>query len=72
IGKVNLYRHVTNGVPVFARVEPRHTEDGYTFNSQVVDAKGRVYLELENYRTVNLPRPIDKPLLAPLEKLLDN
>jgi NADP-dependent 3-hydroxy acid dehydrogenase YdfG len=72
IGKVTLYRHVTNGVPVFARVKPRQTENGFSFNSQVIDAKGRVYLELENYRTVNLPRPIDKPLLAPLEKLLDN
>jgi hypothetical protein len=71
IEKVSLYRQVTNGVPVYARVEPTQTDDGFSFNSQVVDAKGRVYLELENYRTVNLNRHIDKPLLAPLEKLID-
>ena len=71
IRKVRLYRHQTNGLPIYAHVQPIETKDGVQFNSQVVDAKGRVYLELEAYRTVTLPRAIEAPLLAPLQNLLE-
>ena len=71
IRKVRLYRHQTNGLPIYAHVQPIETKDGVQFNSQVVDAKGRVYLELEAYRTVTLPRVIEAPLLAPLQNLLE-
>ncbi|MEJ2513050.1 MAG: hypothetical protein P8Y72_15815, partial [Anaerolineales bacterium] len=60
----------TNGVPIYAQVQAIQTDDGLQFNSRVIDEKGRVYLELLNYRTSTLPAQIDKPLLAPLEKLM--
>lgn len=70
INKVRFYRHETNGVPIYAQVQAIQTEDGLQFNSRVIDEKGRIYLELTDYRTSTLPSNIDKPLLAPLAKLL--
>jgi 3-hydroxymyristoyl/3-hydroxydecanoyl-(acyl carrier protein) dehydratase len=70
INKVRFYRRETNGVPIYAQVQAIQTDDGLQFNSRVIDEKGRVYLELLNYRTSTLPAQIDKPLLAPLEKLM--
>ena len=70
IHKVRFYRRETNGVPIFAQVQAVQTDEGLQFNSRVIDEKGRIYLELMEYRTSTLPSQIEKPLLAPLEKLL--
>ena len=70
INKVRFYRRETNGVPIFAQVQAVQTKEGLQFNSRVIDEKGRIYLELMEYRTSTLPSQIEKPLLAPLEKLL--
>jgi len=71
IHKVRFYRRETNGVPIFAQIQAVQTEDGLQFNSRVIDEKGRIYLELLEYRTSTLPSQIEKPLLAPLERLLN-
>ncbi len=41
-----------------------------TFDAQVVDEKGNVYLELTGYRTMELPDPIDPALLKPIQRAL--
>jgi malonyl CoA-acyl carrier protein transacylase/NAD(P)-dependent dehydrogenase (short-subunit alcohol dehydrogenase family) len=41
-------------------------EDG-SFDAQVVDEKGSLYLVLKGYRTMELPDPIDETLLRPLK-----
>jgi hypothetical protein len=72
IGELRLYRTTPNGQPIFAAVTPDHDAEGnLTFNAQVVDAKGHVYLELDNYRTSRLPYAVDEELLTPLRKLVE-
>jgi len=44
-------------------------EDG-SFDAQVVDEKGNVYLVMKGYRTMELPDPIDAGLLAPLRSAI--
>jgi acyl transferase domain-containing protein/acyl carrier protein/NAD(P)-dependent dehydrogenase (short-subunit alcohol dehydrogenase family) len=44
-------------------------EDG-SFDAQVVDEKGSLYLVLKGYRTMELPDPIDEALLKPLKKII--
>ena len=70
IHKVRFYRRETNGVPIYAQVEAVQTEEGLQFNSRVIDEKGRIYLELLEYRTATLPTQIEKLLLEPIERLL--
>ncbi|HYK91056.1 MAG TPA: SDR family NAD(P)-dependent oxidoreductase, partial [Acidobacteriota bacterium] len=41
-----------------------------TFDAQVVDEKGTVYLALRGYRTMGLPDPIDPVLLKPIRDAL--
>jgi hypothetical protein len=70
INKVRFYRRETNGVPIYAQVQAIQTDEGLKFNSRVIDEKGRIYLELMEYRTSTLPSQIERPLLAPIERLL--
>jgi hypothetical protein len=44
-------------------------EDG-SFDAQVVDEKGGLYLVLKGYRTMELPDPIDEALLKPLKNVI--
>jgi NAD(P)-dependent dehydrogenase (short-subunit alcohol dehydrogenase family)/acyl carrier protein len=44
-------------------------EDG-SFDAQVVDEKGGLYLVLKGYRTMELPDPIDAELLKPLKSVI--
>jgi len=72
IGKVQLYRREVNNEPIFADVRLEKEGEELVFFSQVVDSKGRVYLEMENYRTIATPASVDQSLRAPLQKLLEN
>ena len=73
IGELRLYHITPNGQPIFAAVTPNHDAEGeLTFNAAVVDAKGRVYLELDNYRTSPLPYAVDEKLLKPLRGLVED
>jgi hypothetical protein len=49
---------------LYAVVMPR--AGGERFDAEVVDDAGRVYLRMEDYRTVDLPVPVDAELLRPL------
>jgi hypothetical protein len=71
IGELRLYPLIPNGVPIYAAVTPSQDAEGqFSFDAQVVDAKGRVYLELDNYRTSPLPYTVDEQLLLPLRGLM--
>ncbi len=71
IGELRLYNLTPNGQPIFAAVTPiQDAEGNFTFNASVVDAKGRIYLELDNYRTSRLPYTVDEKLLTPLRELV--
>jgi len=71
IGELRLYRLTPNGQPIYAAVTPvQDTQGNLVFNARVVDAKGRVYLELDNYRTSRLPYAVDEKLLTPLRGLV--
>jgi len=73
IGELRLYPISPNGVPIFAAVNPsQDCEGNLSFDASVVDAKGRVYLEVENYRTARLPYTVDEHLLEPLRELVQN
>jgi acyl transferase domain-containing protein/acyl carrier protein/NAD(P)-dependent dehydrogenase (short-subunit alcohol dehydrogenase family) len=52
---------------LYAAVTPN--EDG-SFDAQVVDEKGSLYLVLKGYRTMELPDPIDETLLKPLKSVI--
>jgi NADP-dependent 3-hydroxy acid dehydrogenase YdfG/acyl carrier protein/3-hydroxymyristoyl/3-hydroxydecanoyl-(acyl carrier protein) dehydratase len=72
IGCLKLYRTRVNGVPIFAEVVPTRDENGaLSFDARVVDAKGHLYLELNNYRTVPLPYSVESDLLSPLKGLME-
>jgi hypothetical protein len=51
----------------FAIVTP--AKEG-SFDAQVLDAKGEVYVTLAGYRTMELPETIDTELLKPLTAIL--
>jgi 3-hydroxymyristoyl/3-hydroxydecanoyl-(acyl carrier protein) dehydratase len=71
IQSLKIYPRKVNGTPIFAEVTPLTGEDGaLTFNARVLDAKGQIYLELENYRTCPLPYAVEGDLLRPLEALM--
>jgi len=57
--------------PFFAQVRPVTREDGQiSFDAWVVDAQGRLYLEMKGYRTAPLPYTADPELLRPLQTLV--
>ncbi len=71
IGSLNVYRTAVNGAEIFAEVTRRNDMGGQpSFDARVVDAKGRVYLEMENYRTEPLPYSVEKEQLSPLQSWL--
>jgi len=72
IGALRLYENKVNGVPIYAEVTPKHNILGeLSFDARVIDGKGHIYLEMEDYRTAQLPYGIEeKELLAPIEALL--
>jgi NAD(P)-dependent dehydrogenase (short-subunit alcohol dehydrogenase family) len=71
IESLTLYRQSANDVAIYAEVTPVQTEkNGLHFDARVVDAKGRLYLELKEYRTTPLSNSIEKELLVPLKELV--
>jgi NAD(P)-dependent dehydrogenase (short-subunit alcohol dehydrogenase family)/3-hydroxymyristoyl/3-hydroxydecanoyl-(acyl carrier protein) dehydratase len=71
IQSLRLYRQYENGHPIFAEVMPTETEDGrMQFDARVVDERGRVYLELKNYRTIPLPTSPKEELLQPMIEMV--
>jgi NAD(P)-dependent dehydrogenase (short-subunit alcohol dehydrogenase family)/uncharacterized ubiquitin-like protein YukD len=72
IGRLTIYKTRTNGLPIYAEVHPGQDKDGLRFDARVVDAKGRVYLDLDNYRTSPLPYAVKPELLDPFKVLVNN
>jgi len=71
IGQLRLHKNNTNGAAIFAEVSPSRLQDGsLIFDARVVDAKGRVYLEIDNYRTSPLPYSVEEDLIQPFKKLV--
>jgi len=72
IQSLTLYRQSVNGDAIYAEVKPGRTTDGaLSFDARVVDAHGRLYLELKDYRTSPLPYSAQKELLTPLRGLFE-
>ncbi len=73
IGELNLYRIRPNGQPIYAEVRPGKDASGnLCFDARVVDAKGHVYLNLQDYRTTPLPYSVEEELVKPLRALITN
>jgi len=70
IERVTFYEVQPNGEAVYAEVRPVQDAEGLRFDARVVDASGRVYLELEGYRTSPLPYSVGEELLQPLRILV--
>jgi NAD(P)-dependent dehydrogenase (short-subunit alcohol dehydrogenase family)/acyl carrier protein len=71
IGELRIHRQKTNGVAIFAEVTPARSADGnLVFDARVVDAKGRVYLEVDNYRTSPLPYQAEDDVVQPFKALV--
>jgi hypothetical protein len=72
IGELTIYRGGVNGEPIFAEVIPHEDEDGkLRFEARVVDAKGRLYLELKDYRTSRLPYSLPEEDLEPIRSVMN-
>jgi hypothetical protein len=59
-----------NGVPIFAEVKPRECEGNLTFDARVLDSKGNVFVEVEDYRTSPLPFPAEESQVEPMKVLV--
>ena len=67
IESLTLYRQNVNGAAIYAEVKPFRSGNGELyFDARVVNSKGRLYLELKEYRTTPLPVTVEPTLLAPL------
>jgi hypothetical protein len=66
VERVRLLREPTEQGRLFARVRPA----GAGFEARVVDEDGRVYLVLEDYRTVELPAGVDEEGLEPFRTVM--
>ena len=72
IGSLKVYRVGVNGTAIYAEVKQHENDEGRpSFDARVVDAKGRVYLEMEDYRTEPLPYSVEKEQLTPLQTWLN-
>ncbi|OJX38148.1 MAG: hypothetical protein BGO78_08965 [Chloroflexi bacterium 44-23] len=70
IGTLRIFENKVNGVAIFAEVKPfNHSNGDLYFDARVIDSQGRVYLEMENYRTAQLPYGVDQAILAPISAL---
>jgi hypothetical protein len=70
IGELKVYRKYVKGVQVYAQVQPRQVDGQMFFDARVVDGKGNVYLELNDYRTSPLPYPAEAGLVKPMKDFL--
>ena len=68
---LTLHRQSVNGANIYAEVEPKTSRNGELhFDARVVDSKGRLYLELKDYRTTPMPDAVEPILLVPLQELM--
>jgi NAD(P)-dependent dehydrogenase (short-subunit alcohol dehydrogenase family) len=72
IGELKIYRKYAKGVRVYAQVQPRQVDGQLFFDARVVDGKGNVYLELNDYRTSPFPYPAEAGLVKPMKDILIN
>ncbi|MBA4420673.1 MAG: hypothetical protein C0391_05960, partial [Anaerolinea sp.] len=72
IGTLTLFPQKVNGEPIFAEVTPCIEEGRISFDARVMDAKGRLYLELVNYQTSPLPYASEPGLIEPMKVLVRN
>jgi hypothetical protein len=73
IESLTLHDQQMNGEAIYAEVSPVHAEDGtISFNARVIDSSGRLFLELKNYRTIQLPYSVEQHLLTPMQKLVED
>jgi hypothetical protein len=71
IQSLTLYRQTVNGAAIYAEVSPVLSGSGELyFDARVVDSKGRLYLELKEYRTSPLSDAVEPALRAPLLELM--
>jgi acyl transferase domain-containing protein/NAD(P)-dependent dehydrogenase (short-subunit alcohol dehydrogenase family)/acyl carrier protein len=71
IGALRLFENKVNGLAIFAEVLPVTEANGNRyFNARVIDSKGQIYLEIDQYRTSLLPYGVEKELLIPIEALI--
>ncbi len=70
VGKLTVYQRSMNGVPIFAEVSPRECEGNLTFDARVLDSKGNVFVEVEDYRTSPLPFPAEESQVEPMKVLV--
>ena len=72
IASLKVYRIGMNGSAIYAEVTQHENEEGRpSFDARVLDAKGRVYLEMEDYRTEPLPYSVEQEQLTPLQGWLN-
>jgi NAD(P)-dependent dehydrogenase (short-subunit alcohol dehydrogenase family) len=70
IGSLKLFQRPLNGVNIFADVKPHQDNGQLSFDAQVIDAKGNVFLELRDYRTSPMPYPAENALVKPMRILV--
>lgn len=71
IARMTLHRPQAIESPLYAEVRPGSTKKGELFfDARVLDEQGRLYLELEDYRTSALPYSVEQGLLVPLRPLV--
>jgi hypothetical protein len=71
VGALRIYPNQVNGRDFYAFVKPRTLlDDEMVFDAWVVDQDGKIYLEIRDYRTVQLPNKLDAALVSPFKKAL--
>lgn len=71
VGALRIYPNQVNGRNVYAFVKPRTIlDDEQVFDAWVVDEDGKVYLEIKDYRTVQLDDKLDASLVSPFKQVL--
>jgi hypothetical protein len=72
VGKLTVYSRPMNGVPIYAEVKPRECEGTLAFDARVLDSKGNVFVEVEDYRTSPLPFPAEESQVEAMKVLVTN
>jgi NAD(P)-dependent dehydrogenase (short-subunit alcohol dehydrogenase family)/acyl carrier protein len=72
VGKLTVYPRPMNGVPIYAEVKPRECGGKLAFDARVLDSKGNVFVEVEDYRTSPLPFPAEESQVEPMKVLVTN
>jgi malonyl CoA-acyl carrier protein transacylase len=71
VGALKIYPNQVNSRDFYALVKPRTVlDDEVVFDAWVIDQDGKIYLEIRDYRTVQLPNKLDASLVTPFKKVL--